>query len=1814
MKKLNLYFIFPALILFMTGNYTMAQTLQLLPTDDATVFETMPDETANFLNDANIFVGEATDSAVISFIKFDISKFTGRVVESAVFSTRSDMQDGKTMTVKLTKGGTGFSRDTTTWNNKPSSKGELATVVYDEESTRKEFAGVDGNLVDYINEKLAAGADEIAFGLEYKAGDGDQLKWIGGKANGASWGPNLDITFNGKYSSYGIDDATVFEAIPDATANVQDANNIFVGKASDSTVIAYVKFDISSISGQFVNKVDFSTRSDMQDGTTMTVKLTKADNGFSRDTTTWNNKPSSSGELATAVYDENSARKYFTPLGTALSDYVNEQLLLGKDDLAFAIEFKSGDGDMFKWAGGVGNGTWGPLLEMEFGAGNPSLNMVPTSDATVFEAMPDATANEKDANNIFVGEATDSTVISYVKFDISALAGKVVEKADFSTRSDMQDDQTMTVKLTKADPGFQRDTTTWANKPSSSGELATAIYDMNSAPKTFVPVDNKLVDYINEKLIAGETELAFGLAYKDGAGDQLKWIGGKGNGSWGPMLNLTFSNSYSVYPSNDATVFEAVPDATANLLDSKNIFVGEATDSTVISYVKFPLNNLTGKEVSVAQFSTRSDMQDDQTMTVKLTKAGTDFSRDTTTWNNKPSSSGELATAIYDMDSSPKIFTSVGSNLTDYINEQIATGATEVAFGLEYKDGAGNQLKWIGGKANGSWGPKLELEFAQPVQNDTLTNIADAFVDEESPDDNFGSAADMKIRKDNDNNTNKEVLLKFDISELSDAVVGSAKLAIYIAQHNSGTERDEFLAVVYAVDDVSWQEYDVTWNTKPETGSKLLEADVDWFNSGKDTKWTSSDFTHYVNDAIKAGKDSIAFTIKGKDNTPGDRLWMAGKDWKNGARLILDYTVEPPIQQMPSIADAYVSEVEGEKDTNFGGEADQHLIKDETNGSKWNYFMYDISDAYGEVVSAELKAYGSIHNSNNLQRFEFLFFGTANCDWQEDAITWNNKINPGTNVLLEGTLVQGGKWYNLGSPEFTEFINEAIENGDTCVTLVAKGKNNQDGKRAWFSGKEWRGSSLLLNYEPQVQTPIVLPAGGSFIKEAEVEVTSLTSNSTVYYTTDGSIPDDNSTEYTGPITLTDTTVLSVIAYAPDLKPSSVVSHVFNVTPVGKPEFSPSPVVKYPDSVTVTISVVPEDAVIRYSTDGSEPTTIYQGPIFLDDDAVIKAQAYSADFTFSTEIIEASYDIIPTNLDPGVGPGGVGYKDLTRVGQPEMALWLKPEGLSASEGDEITTWPDMSGNENVAYNTYEEGGDNKIENTGEKEKPAPVFRENALNGKPVLEFGATEGEKGSLIVDDADNLDGSSSISLFIVFKRNEMFGDFAAILQKRDISADKSQEAYTLEMNGGSNPNEMQVVFNKKLFLQNDQIINTEDYYIVNAAVNGNTELASFMTNGLVENSAAFSDVLNNSHAPVIVGGFQAMNIAEVLSFNSPVNHAQTTIINNYLAAKYGLELTDGANTTNLYTDDSYIHDLIGVGKTKDLDNSTIVEHNYSSGGGLEMQGLTLAEEAFVFAGHNGASVSSADNWERKWNIETTGDAADVKFFFDFEAVGLSSPSAAEGYVLKYDDGSGAVNLDAEPGLNDGRIVFTVSGIANGIYSLAKEGAPDVVTTPVFSLAEGTYEDAQSVEITCDTEGATIYYTTDGTDPDESSNEYSGAISVNQTTTIKAKAYAEDMTPSSIATADYTITAIDLPDLSASLSLYPVPAEDKLYVSLNNKVYGKLKIYVRNILGKENLIIRTEKTNSTFLHEIDVSDLEAGCYSVEILVNNKRAVKTLIVR
>ncbi len=96
-------------------------------------------------------------------------------------------------------------------------------------------------------------------------------------------------------------------------------------------------------------------------------------------------------------------------------------------------------------------------------------------------------------------------------------------------------------------------------------------------------------------------------------------------------------------------------------------------------------------------------------------------------------------------------------------------------------------------------------------------------------------------------------------------------------------------------------------------------------------------------------------------------------------------------------------------------------------------------------------------------------------------------------------------------------------------------------------------------------------------------------------------------------------------------------------------------------------------------------------------------------------------------------------------------------------------------------------------------------------------------------------------------------------------------------------------------------------------------------------------------------------------------------------------------------------------------------------------------------------------------------------------------------------------------------------GIAGCKVNVKTDSKIETVATPAFSVVSGEVESGTELAISCITEGAKIYYTTDSSAPTIASTEYTAAISVTEAVTIKAIAVKDGMNDSAVASASYTI-------------------------------------------------------------------------------------------
>jgi hypothetical protein len=113
-----------------------------------------------------------------------------------------------------------------------------------------------------------------------------------------------------------------------------------------------------------------------------------------------------------------------------------------------------------------------------------------------------------------------------------------------------------------------------------------------------------------------------------------------------------------------------------------------------------------------------------------------------------------------------------------------------------------------------------------------------------------------------------------------------------------------------------------------------------------------------------------------------------------------------------------------------------------------------------------------------------------------------------------------------------------------------------------------------------------------------------------------------------------------------------------------------------------------------------------------------------------------------------------------------------------------------------------------------------------------------------------------------------------------------------------------------------------------------------------------------------------------------------------------------------------------------------------------------------------------------------------------------------------------------EDGFVVDKIVLDTNSAAPTGVGPAESGSatPPAVVAPQFSPAGGTFTEAQAVTITTSTAGAQIRYTLDGSAPSPTTGElYTAPVAITETATLRAIAYLDAATTSSITSDTYTI-------------------------------------------------------------------------------------------
>lgn len=230
------------------------------------------------------------------------------------------------------------------------------------------------------------------------------------------------------------------------------------------------------------------------------------------------------------------------------------------------------------------------------------------------------------------------------------------------------------------------------------------------------------------------------------------------------------------------------------------------------------------------------------------------------------------------------------------------------------------------------------------------------------------------------------------------------------------------------------------------------------------------------------------------------------------------------------------------------------------------------------------------------------------------------------------------------------------------------------------------------------------------------------------------------------------------------------------------------------------------------------------------------------------------------------------------------------------------------------------------------------------------------------------------------------------------------------------------------------------------------------------------------------------------------------------------------------------------------------------------LQNLTLSFQvrrtSSGFNSHEWAYSTNGTNFTTFPSTNTVPTAASV---FELKTIDFSSATAINNQATVY------IRLTLTGGTS-----ATGNNRFDDIVFQATNSATNVVATPIISVPTSVIYTPTSATITCSTPGASIFYTTDGTTPTETSTLYTIPIPITSAMTLKAKAFLTGYTESFLASATYSfpvevanIAAFKAANTATNATVYKITG-DVTFVYRNGR-----NLFVKDATGGLNIYDNT---------------------------------------
>ena len=294
-------------------------------------------------------------------------------------------------------------------------------------------------------------------------------------------------------------------------------------------------------------------------------------------------------------------------------------------------------------------------------------------------------------------------------------------------------------------------------------------------------------------------------------------------------------------------------------------------------------------------------------------------------------------------------------------------------------------------------------------------------------------------------------------------------------------------------------------------------------------------------------------------------------------------------------------------------------------------------------------------------------------NWNRKSVHLLTTDNPGENAKFEITTHQitinsiNYDCYNF-RPKNRTSGNKYLNAANANTNYYYSSENNSDGDADYFRGLVglWKDAGGGSDWKPE---PTLLDAPTISEVDANNKVTiedanSLPSGYEIRYTTDGStIPTATSTLYSGPIPITASVTIKAVVVRYGMVLTEVASETREPVPCA------TPVISFNSTTSeVSITCATDGSIIKYSTNGGEPTIDYNGPFSISGPTTVKAIATHATFDPSSEA-ELAISQVATPLIQNNGSNAISITTTT----PYATIYYTTDGSTPtpSNGTEYT---------------------------------------------------------------------------------------------------------------------------------------------------------------------------------------------------------------------------------------------------------------------------------------------------------------------------------------------------------------------------------------------------------------------------------------------------------------------------------------------------------------------------------------------------------------